>query len=194
MGKDKHLKYKEKHNRSQKINKKMFSVPDIVKGVRALAQSMIETEGLELIHVEFAREPIGWVLRCYIDRHDGSVSIDDCADISRLLSDILDIALEPWLIDIQKNNTQEIPLPEMFLPSYHLEVSSPGDRRPISRKSDFFRFQGNNISVKVYAAINGQKRFKGMLSQANDSEVIIETEKRSLAIPYDNIRIARLES
>jgi len=199
MGKGKHLKYKEKRTKShseRKKNLKMYPVEGIVRGVQTLALSVIETEGLDLVHVECVREPVGWVLRCYIDRlDDHRVTIEDCVQISRMLSDILDVALETWLEDwIQKKDCHENEPQKMFLPSYNLEVSSPGERRPVSRKSDFIRFQGNNFSLTVHSAINGQKRFKGMLSQANDSHVFIKTASLTVAISYENIRIARLES
>ena len=199
MSKGKYLKYKE--NRSnlhdERQNKlKMYPAEDIVRGVQELTLSMIETEGLDLVHVDCLREQVGWVIRCYIDRLDsGHVTIEDCAQVSRMLSDILDAALETWLENWIKKKQSHGPEPkEMFLPSYHLEVSSPGERRPVSRKSDFIRFQGNNFSITVHSAINGQKRFKGILSHANDSSVMIKTASFNLAIPYENIRIARLES
>jgi ribosome maturation factor RimP len=198
MGKGKYLKYKEIRDMShdeRKKNKKMYLVEDIVRGVQTLAQSIIETEGLDLVHVEFQREQVGWILRCYIDRlDDGRVTIEDCVQISRMLSDIFDVALETWLEEQTQKNCDQNEPKEMFLPSYNLEVSSPGERRPVSRKSDFFRFQGNDVSLTVFSAINGQKKFKGMISQANDSHVTIKTASSSVAIPYENIRIARLES
>jgi len=199
MGKGKYLKYKENRIKShgkQKKNIKMYPAEDIVRGIQTLVLSLIETEGLDLVHVEFIREPVGWVLRCYIDRLDGRVTIEDCVQISRMISDVLDVALETWLKDwIKKKACDTKEQPDMFLPSYNLEVSSPGERRPVSRKSDFFRFQGKNISLTVHSAINGQKRFKGTLSEANDSHVIIKAQSlEETMIPYENIRIARLES
>jgi len=198
MSKCKYLKYKEKDSKShseRKKNKKMYPAEDIVRGVQALTVSIIETEGLDLFHVECIREQVGWVIRCYIDRlDDKQVTIDDCAQISRMLSDILDVALETWLEESVQKKDWPDEKPVFFLPSYNLEVSSPGERRPVSRKSDFIRFQGNAIKLTVLSAINGQKKFKGMLSQANDSQVSIKTAAMSVVIPYENIRIARLES
>jgi len=199
MGKDKHLKYKENRGKllsDRKKNMKMYPAEDIVRGVHELVLSVIETEALNLVHVEFIREPVGWVLRCYIDRLEGRVTIEDCVQISRMISDILDVALETWLEDwMKKKDCDEKEQPVKFLPSYNLEVSSPGERRPVSRKSDFIRFQGKNISLTVHSAINGQKKFKGLLSEANDSHVIIKTQSlKEAMIPFENIRIARLES
>ena len=198
MGKGKYLKYKGNRSKShdeRKNNIKMYLVEDIVRGVQTLSRSIIETEGLDLVHVEFLREQVGWILRCYIDRlDDDKVTIEDCAQISRMLSDIFDVALETWLEEwVQKKDGAQNKPKDMFLPSYNLEISSPGERRPVSRKSDFFRFQGNKFSLTVHSAMNGQKKFKGMLSQADDSQVTIKTASSTVAIPYENIRIARLE-
>jgi len=194
MKKDKCLKYKENKNKSRKANKpKMFPAEDVVRGAQFLAKSMIECEGLELVHIEFINESIGWVLRCYIDR-SGGVTIDDCADVSRMLGDILDVTLENWL-EKQQSNSDDANKPiDMYLPSYTLEVSSPGERRPLSRHEDFIRFKGHHVMIKVKSAINAQKRFKGQLIDANDSQVTIETSTTTADIAYENIRMARLES
>jgi len=199
MGSDKYLKYKDNQGKSRNERKKkikMYPAEDIVRGVQALAFSMVESEGLDLVHVECIREPVGWVIRIYIDRlDDHHVTIEDCTQVSRMLSDIIDVALETWLEDnVQKKECLENEPQKMFLPSYHLEVSSPGERRPVSRKSDFIRFQGNKFSLTVHSAINGQKKFKGLLLKANDSHVTIKTTSITEAIPYENIRVARLES
>ncbi|KPA18165.1 Ribosome maturation factor rimP [Candidatus Magnetomorum sp. HK-1] len=200
MAKDKYLKYKDNRKKThglRKQNQKMYPAEKIVRGVESLALTMIETEGLELVHVEYIRESVGWILRCYIDR-PGGVTIDDCADVSRMLSDLLDVALESWLErNIEKKaeqaeNTKKI-IPVMYLPPYMLEVSSPGEKRPLKKKKDFIRFQGKKIIIKVHTPINGQKRFKGVLSEANDSQVTIETATLTQAIDYENIRMARLD-
>jgi len=175
----------------------MYPIELVVKGVEALSMTIIESEGLELVHVEYKREPVGWVLRCYIDRPEG-VTIDDCADISHMLSDLLDVALESWLdknIENKKkqNESSYKVVSEMYLPPYMLEVSSPGEKRPLKKKKDFIRFQGKKIIIKVNIPINGQKRFKGILLEANDTRVTVETPILTQAIEHDNIRMARLD-
>ncbi len=95
----------------------------IVEQVRALAQPLCEAEGLELIHVEFQREPGGRILRLYIDKPDG-INLNDCVGISRQMGDILDVNLDD-------------------IGPFNLEVTSPGPSRPLTTPEDFEKFKGN---------------------------------------------------
>ena len=84
----------------------------IIGRIEALAEPLCESEGLELVHVEYQREAGGRILRLYIDR-SGGVSLDDCVSVSRQLNDLLDVKLED-------------------IGPYTLEVTSPGPERPLS--------------------------------------------------------------
>ena len=97
----------------------------------------------------------------------------DCSVISSQLGDILDLKLET-------ENT------------YTLEVSSPGMDRPVSRLSDFMKFKGELAKIKIAQPINGQKKFKGILSGVMESNILLKTEKDTVAIPYQDIIKARL--
>ena len=85
----------------------------IVEQVRKAADALCREENLELVFIEFRREPHGRVLRLYIDKQ-GGVTLDDCARISQQLGDMFDATLED-------------------IGPYHLEVSSPGVNRPLGR-------------------------------------------------------------
>jgi ribosome maturation factor RimP len=89
----------------------------MVAKVWRLAEPLCLSEGLELVHVEYQREPAGRTLRIYLDK-PGGVTLDDCVNISRQLSDLLDVGLET-----------EAP--------YRMEVSSPGIQRPLGRLERF---------------------------------------------------------
>jgi len=144
----------------------------IVEKVEALAAPLCESEGLELVFVEFQREGTGWVLRIYVDR-DGGVTLDDCAQAARQLGDILDVGLE---------NTWP----------YHLEVSSPGEHRPLGKLSDFIKFSGRLVTVKTREPIEGQKKFKGILKSASGEAVHLLLEDQTVTIPFQEIVRARL--
>ncbi len=148
------------------LQKKMISLTWDIGGPLCTA------EGIELVHVEFQREPGGRVLRAYIDR-PGGVSLDDCSGISRQLSDILDIKMDTDL-------------------PYTLEVSSPGLDRPISKKEDFNRFAGETARIRTAQPINGQKNFKGTLVGMFDDCVHLQLEKETVVILYEDIMKARL--
>jgi len=99
---------------------------------------MLYDMGYELVEVEYLSTYGRWVLRLYIDKGNG-VTIDDCADVSRELGDIIDIK-------------------EIIDHEYVLEVSSPGLNRPLRREKDFIRAVGSRIKLKMKQAVNGQKR------------------------------------
>ncbi len=140
--------------------------------VNRLAETVCDAEGLELIHTEYQMEPGGKVLRLYIDKPDG-ISIDDCAAISRQVSDLLDIYIES---DHR----------------YRLEVSSPGSNRPLTKSDDFNRFKGQLARIQSSRSIDGQKKFKGTLTGIKDGLVTLTVVERSVVIPFNDITKARL--
>ena len=143
-----------------------------VEKVKGLATPLCNAEGMELVFTEYQAEPEGRILRVYIDQ-PGGVTLDDCVNISRQLSDLLDVSLE-----------SDEP--------YKLEVSSPGVNRPIGKLNDFVRFKGQSIKIQTAQPIDGQKKFKGTLLGAEDHIVNIKTNDKSVAIHFDTITKARL--
>jgi ribosome maturation factor RimP len=144
----------------------------IVDQVAALAKPVCESEGLELIHVEFQRESGGRILRLYIDKPDG-INMNDCAGISRQMSDIIDVNLDD-------------------IGPFNFEVTSPGPSRPLASKEDFEKFKGNRIRIKTNRSINGQKNFKGILLGISDGQVNLQLGEQIIAIPNQDISKARL--
>jgi ribosome maturation factor RimP len=148
------------------------SIAEIVKQVTDLAEPLCVTEGLELVHVEFRSEPSGRILRLYIDR-PGGVTLNDCADISHQIGDLLDVYLKsPG--------------------AYNLEVSSPGSDRPLAKLIDFERFKGNIARIRISQPIDGQKNFKGTLSGISEGLVKLLVDDNTVAIPFREIIKAQL--
>ena len=125
----------------------------ITDAVCALAQPVAESLGIEIWDIEYVKEAGTRFLRVYIDKADG-VSIQDCESFSRALDPILDEA---------------DPIPE----SYTFEVSSAGAERVLKRPSDFERFLGSDVSVKLYQPVDGSKQFVGVLQSYEDGNVTI---------------------
>jgi len=171
------MKQKKRKNRSKKKNPSqqaaaILSDERFLDSVNRLAEPVCDAEGLELIHTEYQMEPGGKVLRLYIDKPDG-ISIDDCAAISRQVSDLLDIYIES---DHR----------------YRLEVSSPGSNRPLTKQDDFNRFKGQLVRIQSSRSIDGQKKFKGILTDIKDGIVTLTVVEKSVAIPFEDISKARL--
>ena len=115
---------------------------------RALAEPLAQRLGLRIWDVRFGKEGADWYLRVFIDR-EGGVSIDDCVDLSRLLSPALDEA-DP--IDC----------------SYCLEVSSPGVERELTRPEHFEAYTGRPVTVRLIRPRDGQREFAGWLLAGGD--------------------------
>lgn len=121
--------------------------------VEAIAKPVVEEAGCELWAVEYVKEAGTWYLRVLIDK-DGGVGIADCEAISRKLDPILDEA---------------DPIPD----SYVFEVGSAGAERELKRPSDFMRFIGSEVEVKLYQAIDGKKTLVGMLEAYDDGNITV---------------------
>ena len=144
----------------------------IAQRVYALAQPVAERQGLEIWDVEYLREAGQWFLRVYIDK-DGGVGIDDCERFSRELDPILDEA---------------DPISE----SYVFEVSSAGAERELKRPSDFERFIGSAVEVKLYRNADGRKDYIGTLVSYEDGSVTIDAAGGPLRFEKDNVAQVRL--
>ncbi len=141
--------------------------------VEFLAKSLLESEKIRLIDVEYRREPKGWVLRVFIDKQ-GGVTLDDCAVVSNQLGDMLDA----------KTNWDK---------PYHLEVSSPGLNRPLTKKKHFVYFEGRLAVIKTNRLVEGKKHFKGVLAGFSAGVVTLLVDDQPVAIPYDTIVKAHLD-
>ncbi|KOO49253.1 ribosome maturation factor RimP [Viridibacillus sp. FSL E2-0187] len=149
----------------------------VISAVEQLATPIVEGLNLELVEVEFVKEGRDWFLRVYIDTPEGSIDIEQCAQVSELLSLKLDES-DP----IEQN--------------YFLEVSSPGAERPLKKEADFEKAIGQFVHIKSYEAINGMKVFEGYLRSYTDAgvelDVKIKTRKIKVVIDKDKIALARL--
>lgn len=146
----------------------------LVSKISTLAENLCGAEGMELVFVEFVREPAGRVLRIFVDK-PGGLSLNDCVLVSRQLSDILDVDLED-------------------IGPYSLEVSSPGLERPLWKARDYDRFKGRTAKIKTRIPVDGRKNFKGVLMGIIDEIVSLRIEgtERTVDISLNDISRARL--
>jgi len=128
----------------------------IVQTVWDLAQPVAAAQGVELWDVTYTKEAGQWYLRVYIDK-DGGIGIADCETFSRAFDPILD-------------ETDPIE------GSYVFEVSSAGAERELKRPSDFQRFSGERVEVKLYKAVDGSKTFTGTLSGYDEASGTLTIE------------------
>jgi ribosome maturation factor RimP len=155
-----------------------------------LVEPPIEGAGLELVELQWNREPEGWVLRVFIDRPEGPklpgegesdapgfepmfVSHEDCERVSLDLSATLDVA-------------------DTIRHAYRLEVSSPGIDRPLRRERDFARFAKQKAKIRTTDPVEGRRNFSGVLLGAQDGHVHIDCEGKSYQLPIALIARANL--
>jgi ribosome maturation factor RimP len=156
--------------------------------IRAAADRVARSFGLEVFDVQLRRESVGLVLRVVIDRPlvrdaegrivverpEQSIGIEDCQRVSQDLSAILDVE------DSLDN-------------AYTLEVSSPGLERPLRDAADYERFAGRVAKIVVREAVERQMHFEGRLCGVEEGAVVLEAGRRKVVrLPLDNIARGRL--
>ena len=133
----------------------------------------LEEEGYEIWDVEYVREGKDRQLRVYIDT-EGGVSLDDCENVSRYLSDRLD---------------EDDPVGE----AYNLVVSSPGMDRKLLKDGHFLRYAGQPVEVALYKGFEGRKKFAALLGEKDGGalrvtpidRLTLEPEGGEISIPLD---------
>lgn len=147
------------------------------KEIENIIKPVIETLGFELWGIDFFGSMRPALLRIFIDRAQGYISLDDCTRVSRELSAVLDVE-------------------DLIAGSYKLEVSSPGLERPLFKIEHFRRFIGQDVQIRLFAPENGRRKFSGTIKDVKDDTVIITTiednTERVFVLPIEKIEKANL--
>ena len=146
----------------------------ITEQIEQFAKPIIEQNGCSLWEIEFVREGSDWFLRIYIDK-DGGVNIADCETISRAIDPILD----------EK---------DLIAESYSFEVCSAGLERQLKRPSDFEKFLGSSVTVKLYAVKNGAKEHVGILRGYDNGNVSVEIGGNLITFIKSEVALVRLHA
>ncbi|PAP97318.1 ribosome maturation factor RimP [Mesorhizobium wenxiniae] len=146
--------------------------------IALIVQPVLRAIGFRLVRVHLTGQN-GLTLQIMAEREDGTMTVEDCEEVSRAVSPALDVD-DP----IEK--------------AYHLEVSSPGIDRPLVRKSDFATWTGHLVKMETSVLVADRKRFKGKIVESDADGVLIERDKAAygeeptVRVPYDAIAEARL--
>ena len=138
----------------------------------ALLSPIVESNGFELVDVEYVKEAGNWYLRGYIDK-PGGITVNDCETVSRAFSDRLDE--DDFIED-----------------SYIMEISSPGLDRPLKKEKDFARSIGKLVEIRTYRPIEKQKEFCGELTAYDNNSVTIDEEGTPRTFDKKDIALVRL--
>ncbi len=145
----------------------------VVDIVEDILTPYVKTQSIELVDVEFVKEGPYRYLRVTIDKEE-PVTLDDCQLISQYLNGKLD-KLDP--IEEQ----------------YFLEVTSPGVERVLKKDSDFEKFKGKEVQLKLFQPFDGQKMITGTLEGLVDGHVVVTHETMGrIEIPKSKVSVTKL--
>ncbi|MBR1854160.1 MAG: ribosome maturation factor RimP [Lachnospiraceae bacterium] len=137
-----------------------------------LLEPIAAANSVEIYDVEYVKEGSDYYLRAYIDKPEG-VNIQDCENVSRVLSEALDR--------------------EDFIPdAYILEVSSPGLGRTLKKDKHLAKSIGQDVEVKLFKPVDKAKEFAGRLERFDEATVTIADESGERSFERQNIALIRL--
>lgn len=146
-----------------------------VKAIEALVEPVVRRLGFALVRVQMqggARNPTLQIMA--EDAATRQLTLDQCATISRAVSDLLDEA-------------------DPIESEYRLEVSSPGIDRPLTRAQDWMDWAGFDAKVETAEPFDGRKRFQGPIVGVEGDAALLQVEGLGrVALPLDGIRTAKL--
>ena len=138
-----------------------------------ILEPSLKLMGYDLVRVQISGSQQK-TMQIMVERRDkAGMTVDDCADISREVSVILDVV-------------------KPLKGAYDLEVSSPGIDRPLVRPADFEHYAGFDAKIEMEDAIDGRKKFKGQLLGIEQGLVKISSDKETHELPVSDIRRAKL--
>jgi ribosome maturation factor RimP len=146
----------------------------LIRQVWQLLEPDLRDIGYELIEVEYSRQGGAALLRLFIDKEGGGITLDDCTRATRVLNPLLD---EATFINGR----------------YLLEVSSPGWNRPVRKLEHFQRVVGETLRVSTHAPAEGRTKFKGVLKQVDTDMVVLDVSGQEVTLHLENIKKARLD-
>jgi ribosome maturation factor RimP len=144
----------------------------IINELKIIICDYLKNQGLDLVELIYRYEGRDLILKILVDKPEGGISLDECADLNNEISRILD----------EKNILQQ---------SYILEVSSPGLDRPLTAKCDFLRCINRKVRFFLSECIEGKKELEGVILKVEDDTVYIDVQGNCLAIPLAKIDKAK---
>ncbi|MET3660553.1 ribosome maturation factor RimP [Aquamicrobium ahrensii] len=146
--------------------------------IAAIILPVLRGIGFRLVRIRLSGQN-GLTLQIMAERNDGSMTVEDCEEVSRAVSPALDV---------------EDPIEK----AYHLEVSSPGIDRPLVRRGDFATWLGHLVKIETSTLVAERKRFKGRITEVDDEGILVLRdvpaygEEPSVRVPFDTIAEAHL--
>ncbi|QMV13387.1 ribosome maturation factor RimP [Vibrio spartinae] len=142
------------------------------KQLSELLEAPVVAAGYELVGLEFVRAGAHSTLRIYID-HDNGITVDDCAEVSRQVSAVLDVE-DPISV------------------AYNLEVSSPGVDRPLFKSEHYEQFIGHEVNIVLKMAVGNRRKWKGIIQSVDGETIVVTVDEQEEPFALSNISKANL--
>jgi ribosome maturation factor RimP len=146
----------------------------VVGRVWQIAEPLVTEYGMEIVDIDYRREGRGSVLRFYLDREEGGVTLDELTAMNRRLGHLVEVH-------------------DVIPGRYLLEVSSPGINRRLRQPAHFRRYVGKRVRVRTVERSDGRRSFVGSLRAVEDGGIIIDALEGEQFIAFDNIAQANYE-
>ena len=146
----------------------------LVERVWQIAEPLVAENSMEIVDIDYRREGRGHVLRFYLDRADGGVTIDELSTMSRRIGHVIEAH-------------------DVVPGRYLLEVSSPGVNRRLRQPDHFRRYVGKRVRVRILEHSDGKREFVGSLNAVEGGGIVIGAASGDRFIPFDNIAQANYE-
>ena len=146
--------------------------------IALVVQPVLRAIGFRLVRIRLSGQN-GLTLQIMAEREDGTMTVQDCEEVSYAVSPALDVG-------------------DLIEKAYHLEVSSPGIDRPLVRKLDFENWIGHIVKVETSVMVADRKRFRGKIAEVDEESVLIQrdqaaySEEPTVRVPFEAIFEAQL--
>lgn len=150
----------------------MANAGNTVSVVEKLIKPIADDMNFEIADIEFVKEGQNWYLRVYLDK-EGGITIDDCELFSKAAEKMLD----------EKDPIEQ---------AYIFEVSSPGLDRPLKKDSDFEKYSGRLVDIKLYMPKDNKKEYQGELKGLIDGNIVIINEDGEMSFDRKSVASVRL--
>ncbi len=145
---------------------------NIEERVETLVKPTIEDLGYQLYDVQYAKEGKDYFLRIFIEKENGTISLEDCEKVNNEIEEMLDTA-------------------DYIKEQYFLEVSSTGIEKQIRKTKHLQENIGEIIDVKLFKPINNSKEYIGILKKFDDETIYLETDNQIIELERKNISLIK---
>lgn len=144
----------------------------LLERIREIVFPVLESAQVDLVELKIERRNGRMFLKFFVDKPEGGITLDECANLNNELGQVLDEAA-------------------LIQESFILEVSSPGLDRALLTVKDFKRVMNRNIRLFLSEAIENRLEFEGKLKSVEDDRIIISWQDKEIIVPLNKINKAK---